>query len=147
MESNPERLWRYLQHAGNLDRFESKHVDHHERLPVDESQCGQGPLQIDAILGGVFMRRHDRVIRQRGETFEEPSARRLEQHTARDPEQPRGDLGVTSEPDGSAAGTNEGFLREFLGIVPVAHKPKEVREHGLLMGPEDIFKLHFGLSR
>ena len=79
--------------------------------------------------------------------LEEARSGRLQQHPPGDTEEPGSDLRVASKADRRSAGADERLLRELLRVVAVADDAVEVREHGLLMGPEDIFKLHLFRSR
>lgn len=139
MEPHTERLGGDADHRRHLRRLEAEDVDHHERFPVGHPERREGALEVNPLVCGVGS---DRDLRQLGAALEKTGAHRFQEHSAGDAEEPRLDGGVPPETEGRAAGTHESLLRELLCILSVADDLKEVREHGLLMGPEDIFKLH-----
>ena len=138
MEPDPERLGGDTDDRRGFVWLEPEDVDDHERLAIGDTERGERSLEVDAHVGAVTSRRH---VRQRLGALEEPCSGRFEEHATRDPEQPGLDGGVASEPERCGTGADEGLLRELLRVLRVPDDPEEVREDGLLMGPEDILKL------
>lgn len=149
MQSNAERFGRHPEQTSCLDRFETEHVDHHERLPIANTERPQGAREIDPLVGVIGHVGWQIWIELRP-SFEDPGTRGFEEHATGDPEEPCLDRGITSEAKRRRAGPNERFLGELLGIVSVPDQTEEVGEDGLLVGPEHILKLQptlDGLSR
>ena len=146
MQPHPEGTRLDPEDPRGFSWSEAQEVDEHEHLAIDGLELRERGLEIETH---VVIRQVDRSIHfdLGSRAIEQAPTRSFEKHSARDPEEPRGDGRVPSEAHDRPAGANERLLRELLGVVPISHDAQEVREHRSFVRPEDILNLHGRQSR